>query len=202
MPLFAATAYLLVAAVACCAVLLPLPLAAAQEHSQITNVKDLEAAIYTEAAFAPKGSADACVRLLHARGAAGCATPGRGPAEGRLQRLDALLPSADDYPGGLFLIMMMLRCCAAGWTRREAACLGKVCKCAPALIQSNPLSPATARLLSRRRNRLCAAARAAARLPAAGGRQPRAGGARARGAGGADAGASARLLPGRSSATG
>lgn len=69
----------------------------AQAQSQITNVKDLKAEMYTEMSFS--GGADACVRLLHANGTIGCATPGRGAAEGRLQRLDALLPSPDGYPG-------------------------------------------------------------------------------------------------------
>ena len=73
---------------------------AALAQSQITNVKDLKAEMYTQMSFS--GGADACVRLLHAAGTIGCSTPGRGTAEGRLQRLDALLPSPDDYPGAAY----------------------------------------------------------------------------------------------------
>lgn len=70
----------------------------AQAQSQITNVKDLKAAVYTEMQFS-QGGGDACVRLLNASGIIGCSTPGRQRVEGRLQRLEALLPSPDDYPG-------------------------------------------------------------------------------------------------------
>lgn len=83
---------------ACCCCFGLVPAVAAQQHSQITTVNDLKAAIYTEMPF--NQGADACVRLLNAGGTVGCAAPGHGPAEGRLQRLDVLLPTPEDYPGG------------------------------------------------------------------------------------------------------
>ena len=86
-----------------------LPAVCAQ--SQITNVKDLRAAVYTEMDFSRGG--DACVRLLNASGTIGCATPGRQPTEGRLQRLDALLPSSDDYPGACTVWWML------GWVNAQ-----------------------------------------------------------------------------------
>ena len=42
---------------------------------------------------------DACVRLLHAGGTAGCAAPSRDAVEGVLLRITQLQPAAS-YPGG------------------------------------------------------------------------------------------------------
>ncbi len=83
----------------CCLAALAAVVPAALAQSQITNVKDLKAAVYTEMDFSQGG--DACVRLLNASGTIGCTAPSRQRVEGRLQRLDELLPSPDDYPGAI-----------------------------------------------------------------------------------------------------
>lgn len=73
----------------------------AQRQPAIQSEKEFRRAIYAEVPMMSNGGtgADACVRLLNATGTAGCATPGVKAAEGRLLRLDALLPRPEDYPG-------------------------------------------------------------------------------------------------------
>lgn len=69
-------------------------------QQQIRSVADLQRAIYTEMRMMSntQSGGDACVRLLTASGTVGCAA-GRAAVQGRLLRLEALPPDADDYPG-------------------------------------------------------------------------------------------------------
>lgn len=80
---------------------------AAAQAQPVKSVKDLKAALYTDMPMDRGG--DACIRLLTTNGTVGCAAAGLAPVEGPLRRLDALLPAAEDYPGG------GCRCGGCGW---------------------------------------------------------------------------------------
>ncbi|PRW57704.1 nicastrin isoform X2 isoform A [Chlorella sorokiniana] len=121
----------------CCLAALAVLVPAVQAQSQITNVKDLKAAVYTEMTFTGgSGGGDACVRLLNASGTIGCATPSRQRVEGRLQRLDTLLPSPDDYPDGTtFLLPPAL---LAGFLQQCAASPSLASRVVGVLVEPQP----------------------------------------------------------------
>jgi nicastrin len=90
-----AAAALWLCALAACAA----PRAAAAAAPPPDSIRELRAAVYLEPA-----RGDACVRLLRADGAAGCAAPGAAPAQGPLAPAGAGTSAADIPPGTVAVV--------------------------------------------------------------------------------------------------
>ncbi|KAL4433984.1 hypothetical protein ABPG75_000425 [Micractinium tetrahymenae] len=93
------------AAVACRLLLLAGALRAALSQQLVSTVNELKDEIYTPLPLGPGHAGDACVRLLHAGGTVGCASPtGWQPTKGPLVRLEALRQPVEYPDSAVYLL--------------------------------------------------------------------------------------------------